>query len=348
MAIKTSALSHMPAFPPVAAKLLRLASDENAATADLVHLLRADPALSAEIIGYANSPLFNFSNHIRTLDQAAPLLGVRKIRSLAIASIGRTYIRALLMMDELRVYWRSSLAAALLSEMLARFYAVPEDIAYSAGLLHDIGRLGLMVTHPSEHAMLMATASAKLEAGEPFDLPECERNLFGMDRFAAGEWLAREWNLPEELCAIAGQFPEPNERSDLDLGGVVRTACRLAASIGFAVLRNPHGPSYRDILDDLPPNVAASFPSEAEDLRARLEEEISALDEDSRDGERPSEMQALLEIDQPAADPASCSSDGGGDPDAMERARARWGLWPAVLTGVVALMIVLLWMRLMG
>jgi HD-like signal output (HDOD) protein len=344
MAMKTSALSNMPAFPPVAAKLLRVASDENASTADLVYLLRADPALSAGIIRYANSPLFNFPNEIRTLDQAAPLLGVRRIRSLALASIGRTYIRAVLMMDELRVYWRYSLACALLSEMLARFCSVPEDIAYSAGLLHDIGRLGLMVTHPSEYSMLLQTASAALEAGEPFDLPEYERSLFGLNRFEAGEWLAREWKLPEELCAIAGRFPEQTEQSDLDLPGVVRTACRLANSLGFCVLRDPHGPSYRDILGELPLSVAASFPYEAEDLRARLEEEIASLDQDSREGESAPEMQALLDIDQTPSEGAS--SDGYSYE--TESPDARRSLWPAVLTGALVLIVLLLWMRLKG
>jgi HD-like signal output (HDOD) protein len=346
--MKTSALASMPAFPPVAARLLRVASDENAAISDLVYLLRTDAALSAEIIRYANSPLFNFANDIRTLDQAAPLLGVRKIRSLALASIGRTYIRAVLMMDELRAFWRYSLACALLSEMLARFCAVPEDTAYSAGLLHDIGRLGLMVTHPSEYAMLMETASAKLEAGEPFDLPEYERSLFGLDRFAAGEWLAREWNLPEELCAITGRFPPRTEQSELDLLDVVRMACRLANSLGFCVLRNPHGPAYRDILDELPLHVAASFPSEAEDLRARLEEELATLDQDPREGERSPDMQALLEIDQPAARPASASSGDDADFYAPQPADANRSLWPVVLTGAVALAIVLVWMRLSG
>jgi HD-like signal output (HDOD) protein len=343
--MKTHALSNMPAFPPVAAKLLRVASDENAAVADLVYLLRADPALSAEIIRYANSPLFNFANDIRTLDQAAPLLGVRKIRSLALASIGRTYIRAVLMMDELRVFWRYSLVCALLSEMLARFCAVPEDTAYSAGLLHDIGRLGLMVTWPSEYAMLLQTASAKLEAGEPFDLLEFERGLFdGMDRFAAGEYLAREWNLPEEFCMIAGRFPERTEESELDLLGVVRTAARLANSIGFCVLRNPHGPSYRDILDELPMHVAASFPSEAEDLRLRLEEEVATLDQDTRKGEQAPDMQALLDIDRTPAEPVWS----GGDDNAVQAAGAKWGLWPVALTGAVVLVIVLVWMRLAG
>ena len=342
MPMKTHALSNMPAFPPVAAKLLRVASDEDAAIADLIYLLRADPALSAEIIRYANSPLFNFANEIRTLDQAAPLLGIRKVRSLALASIGRTYIRAVLMMDELRLFWRYSIACALISEMLARFCRVPEDTAYSAGLLHDIGRLGLMVTWPSEYAVLLQTASAKLQAGEVFDLPEYERSLFdGLDRFAAGEYLAREWNLPEELCRVAGRFPEQTESGELDLVEVVRTACRLANSLGFCVLTNPHSPSYKEILDGLPTHVAASFPSEAGDLRLRIEEEIAALDQDSREGEHAPDMRALLEIDQ------TPSQAGWPDRDGRVVSPAgAWGLWPVALTAAVVLVIVLVWMRL--
>ena len=340
--MKTNALANMPAFPPVAAKLLRVAADENAAVADLVYLLRADPVLSAEIIRYVNSPMFAFSHEIRTLDQAAPLLGVRKIRSLALASIGRTYIRAVLMMDELRGLWRCTLACAFLSEMLARFYAVHEDIAYSAGLLHDIGRLGLMVTFPSEYASLLQSAAAKLEANEPFDLCEYEVSLFGLDRFAAGEWLAKEWNLPEEISAVTGKFPEPKDQSDLDLPGVVRIACQLARSIGFSVLKNPHAPSYREILDELPLNVAASFPSEAEDLRARLEEEIATLDQDPSQEERGPQMQELLEIDQ---SPAQAASSGG---DFGERVGAKRGLWPLAFAGVLLLLVVLVWIRVAG
>jgi HD-like signal output (HDOD) protein len=247
------------------------------------------------------------------------------------------------MMDELRQFWRYSMACALLSEMLARFCSVSEDTAYSSGLLHDIGRLGLMVTYPSDYSMLLQTAAAKLDAGEPFDLADYERSLFGLDRFEAGQWLAHEWNLPEELCAIAGRFPEQNELNELDLTGVVRTACRLANSLGFCVLKNPNMPAYRDILSELPMGVAASFPYDAEDLRVQLEEEIAALDQDAQAGENAPEMQSLLDINQPAED-ASPENYGGG----QARAGARWGLWPVALTGAVVLAILLVWMRLAG
>ena len=341
--MNTSGLEKMPAFPPVAARLLRVTADENAAIADMVYLLRSDPALSAEIIRYANSPLFSFAAAVKTLDQAVPLLGVRKIRSLAIAAIGRTYIRAVLVMDELRPYWRYSLACALLSEMLARFCAVAEDLAYSAGLLHDVGRLALMATYPAEYAGVIQTANARLAAGEEFDLPEYERTLFGLDRFAAGEWLARRWNLPEELCAIAGRFPQREGTDDTRLTSVVSGACRLANSLGFGILQNPRGPSYREILDELPLSAAAAFPTDREDLRLRLDEEISALDRDPAGTEPSPEMQPLLEMDTALVESGPANAGITARP-----ARSSAGLWQLALTAIFVVVAVLVWIHLTG
>jgi HD-like signal output (HDOD) protein len=341
--MNTRALLNVPAFPPVAAKLLRVAADENAAAGDMVRLLRSDPALSAGIIRYANSPLFNFTVEIRTLEQAVPLLGIRKIRSLALSAIGRTYLRAVLIMDELRVYWRYSLACALLAETLAPPCRIPEDLAYSAGLLHDIGRLGLMVAWPADYSVMLQAAARKLKAGEAFDLPEYERSLFGMDRFTAGAFLARQWNLPEELASVVGRMGEPDASGDLDLAGVVRIACRLANCLGFSVLANPHGPCYQEVLKDLPPAMVASLPRGEEKLRLRLQREIDALDQAPQPAERSRQMQTLLEIEHPTAEPEMNDA-----PETVEPASPRWPLWPAVLAGVAVFVILLVWMRMAG
>src|SRR5579871_1652930 len=104
--MNTGALLHIPAFPPVATKLLRLRCDEETGTADLIHLLRSDPALSAEIIRHANSPLYAFRSEVNALEQALTLLGVRRVRSLALTAITRTYVKGILMVEDLRAYWR--------------------------------------------------------------------------------------------------------------------------------------------------------------------------------------------------------------------------------------------------
>ncbi len=99
-------LGNIPAFPPIAAKLLRATASQDSAARDVVRLLRTDPALSAEVIRCANSAAFHFKIEIRTIEQAAPLIGVTKTRSIALTAIGRTYLRGALLIDELRMLWR--------------------------------------------------------------------------------------------------------------------------------------------------------------------------------------------------------------------------------------------------
>lgn len=292
-------LLQVPPFPPVATKLLRLPSDDLTGAAAVLPLLRADPALSAEIIRSSNSALFGLQTQVTALDQALMLLGMRKIRSLALAAIMRTYMRAVLIVDDLRLCWRYSVACALLAERIAGSDDVAEDTAYSAALLHDIGRLALMVAEPVEYPALLQAANEDLQQGKDVDLLQEERELLGMDRYDAGEWLARRWSLPEDLRAAAGRYPDSETHPGLIR--VVWRASRIANSLGFDMVADPRRPSYEQVRAALGPEFAAHLPHRAEDLRSRIEKEISLLDWDPCAFEQESAARMLLNLEDPPA-----------------------------------------------
>lgn len=327
--MNTGALLHVPAFPPVAAKLLHLSFDDETSTAGLVHILRSDPVLSGEIIRHANSPLFAFRAEIHTLEQAVTLLGVRRIRMLALAAISRTYVKALLMMEDLRAYWRYSLACALVAERIAGLEGVAEDTAYAAALLHDIGCLGLMVAHPVDYPRLLQVQSEELQAGMPFDLLQEERTLFGMDRYDAGEWLARKWNLPESLRIAASRYDDDANQAAPDLIRVVQAAARIANSLGFAMVVNPSMRTYEQIREGLAPKVAAGLPLHAVALQVHLENEINLFDWDPCGSEQVSAAQDLLHLAEPV------STEDAEVPPVSKRRR----VWPALVTAAVLLII---------
>jgi HD-like signal output (HDOD) protein len=338
--MNTAALLNIPAFPPVAAKLLELTANDESCVADLVHLLRSDPALAAQVIRHANSPLYCVAAQITGLDHAVALMGVRKIRTLALAVIGRTYFSALAMVDSLRAFWRYSLASALLAERIARRVGVQEDIAYGAALLHDIGRLGLMVAHPQQYTRLLQTAVADLSAGVEFDLLDRERALFDIDRFEAGEWLARTWNLPQEFREAAGRYDVQAHEHRFDLTGVVLWSGRIANSLGFAVLEYPNRPSYEQILQGLPASLATYLPSRPENLSTRIEKEIAALDSGAGADEDEAAGTALapLPADYPQDEQEPGQSDYGEGYRAARRSKRRRNLW-LLLTGAAAVLI---------
>ncbi len=350
--MNTSALLKIPAFPPVAAKLLRVAANESSGISELSDLLRSDPALSAEIIRHANSPVFSFSSEITTLDQAAVLLGVERIRALALAAISRTYVRAMSMVDELRAFWRYSMACALLAEKIARASRVAQDTAYCAALLHDIGRLGLMVAHPTEYPRLLHTAALKLQAGEPLDLLQEERTLFGIDRFEAGEWLARTWNLPAEFRAAAAKYDLAAMEGKMDLVAVVLKACRIANSLGFTMIQNPHAPTYERLRETLPPSIVAALPETGADLREQIEADIAALDAEVGAPERESAMKTVEEIREQlkVADDDLLEPEVVDYSDFVEIApeRKRKSIWPLLLTAAALVAILLVYLTMHG
>ncbi|HLK48701.1 MAG TPA: HDOD domain-containing protein [Bryobacteraceae bacterium] len=297
--MNSAALAQVPVFPPVAAKLLSLPCDDKTGTADLIHLLRSDPALSAEIIRHANSPLYAFRSEVNALEQALTLLGVRRVRSLALTAITRTYVKGILMVEDLRAYWRYSVACGLVAEKLAGSQRVAEDTAYAAALLHDIGCLGLLVGFPVDYPRLLQAAAEKLATGLPFDLRQEERELFGMDRYEAGECLAAKWNLPEDLRAVVGRYDSGVAEEEPELIRIVLVAARIATSLGFAITPDPRWARYEQIRQVLAPEMAACVPCHGSDLQAHLEKRIALLDWDTCSFEQESAAQTLLNFTEP-------------------------------------------------
>ncbi len=151
-----------------------------------------------------------------------------------------------------RRYWHYTLACAFTCQELARFDKVMGLGAYSAGLFHDIGRLALIAAYPEKYANLLTLTNSMFESDRPFNISEYERMLFGLDRFATGEWLAAEWKLPAWLRPVVGKFADQPSPADRRLIEIVRAGTQLAHSLGFGYLEAAPRMSVRQTLSKLP------------------------------------------------------------------------------------------------
>jgi HD-like signal output (HDOD) protein len=274
----TVALQTIPVFPPIAIRLLQLVSSEDVALRQVIELLRADPAFSAEILRRANSSLIGTRQPINSLQHALVVLGLRRVRTLTMTVASGMYLKAALEIAELRRCWRHTLACALLTEELARACSVHEDLAYTAGLMHDIGRLGLLVAHPARYAQFLRSAAKRQAAEDDYDLLDHEKETFGADHCAAGNWLAEQWRLPEEFRVVTGRHHDPPSGAEMDLLGLVYLGCRLADTLGFHIVP-PRNPSALEaIRAALPEAARRRFHTDPEELRKIIEVRINALD----------------------------------------------------------------------
>src|SRR5262249_54198813 len=159
---------------------------------------KADAALTAELLRIVNSPIYGFASRISSLQNAITLLGFQTVRSFALAVCMKGFLQAALRIDLLRRIWRHSLASALVCDDLSTVCSSNmgrDDRAYTAGLLHNIGCLGLFVAHPGTYAELLADTRAD-------KLLERERATLGIDHCEAGGWLARNWGFPDDLRRV--------------------------------------------------------------------------------------------------------------------------------------------------
>lgn len=283
-----SSLVKIPAFPPIAVRLLHLLSNENVALSEILEPLRADPAFSAEILRRANSALFGFSSQVGSLQHALVVLGLRRVRSLTVTVATGVYLKKALQIEELRRCWRHTLACALLAEELARACLVHMDLAYTAGLLHDIGRLGLLVAKPEQYSAFLRAAAVKAATPDPFDLLDYEKETFGLDHCEAGNVLSGEWNLPQEFAVITGRHHDRPEGTETDLLRLVHLGCQLADTLGFHVVNTGRFMDFGDIRAALPEAARHRLLSDPDALRELVEGRIRALD-----------------LDQPAPPPAA-------------------------------------------
>jgi HD-like signal output (HDOD) protein len=270
------ALSTPPPFPAVAMKVLELLGREEVDVREVVRWLQADAVFSGEMLRVANSALYGTSGQIRSVHHATITLGLDFVKALAVTVGLRGYVQSALKLPVLRRCWAHSLACGVLSQELATACFIRGDEAYTAGLLHDLGRLGLLAAYPLEYANVLDVA-----VDYSFDVLHCERELFDIDHCQAGAWLAEQWKLPSELGVIAAHHHEEPSVIDPqrkpDLLTIVRLACRLADALDFSVVKTREPANLEQIVGRLPEAAQLRFPKDIEALKTKVSDRIQAL-----------------------------------------------------------------------
>ena len=263
------ALRLVPPFPSVVRRIMALAGEDDSSARQIGDVAKTDPSFSAELLRFANSAMFGDSRRISGLTQAISLLGVDRIRTLAALVMMNRMVQSAVGIQTLRKVWIHCLVTALIAEEAAPRMLVDRDTGYTAGLLQDVGALGLMSAYPNEYSRMLAVSN---DFG--FDLVATERDLFDIDHCAAGAWLAKEWEFPDELVqAIAAHHDEPTPGAT-GLNALVQVSWRLADALGFAAFPD-HDSGYEELIAYLPASSAGSWlgsdPDEAgEALAMRL------------------------------------------------------------------------------
>jgi HD-like signal output (HDOD) protein len=216
-------LTRLPAFSPVAVRLLSVLADERAPFKEIAKLIALDPVLAGEVLRLANSGLYGRWLRVNSLLEAIARLGTGRLSQVAItAALWRGLPRRTA--PFVREWWRHNVAAALLAQQCGQ--DLPTDHAYTAALLHGVGQLALFEDAPQDYPNLVERAYA-----EGRDLLDCEREVFQVDHAALAGLIMESWGLPEKLCEVVARHHGMD--AETGLAEAVQTGCAAAEHIGF-------------------------------------------------------------------------------------------------------------------
>lgn len=261
----------IPPFPAIALKAMKMMAGTDTSLIELCNLIRPDPAFSAAILRMANSPLVAFSKNITSVVQAATLLGFRRLRS-AVITVGlRDYLHGSVT-PLMQACWRHSMACAIIAERGAQRSSMDKDFAYTAGILHDIGRVALATLMPESYARV-----AKRGADRPQDLLQVERELCGIDHCEAGRSLVMAWKLPETFQQITACHHESGSHL-VGTASLIPPSCALADMLGFTVIRYRSSCTYGEALTQFSESARKSFPEDFNELASEIADQIKVIE----------------------------------------------------------------------
>lgn len=264
----------LPPFLQVALRVLQLTGNENVPPHELSELISSDPAFASEVLTIVNSMAYAPRFPISSILQAIAVMGANHLQGLCLTVGVRSYIGHTLRRPWMRTLWRHNLACAIIAEQLASTGCMDRDVAFTAGVMHDIGRLALAAVHPAQYTELLET-----HAGPPESILDRERHEFGLDHCALGGQLVADWRLPREFEPIVAEHHTPHPPdAPWSMTDLIHVSCRMADTAGFAAFPACQVVPFEELLQELPGRVRRLFFPEVKCMAFEITRKIKAIE----------------------------------------------------------------------
>ena len=198
--IRVENISTVPTVPSVLKQLSTIIENPKISLNEISHFVSKDPALTTKILQMVNSALYGFPGRISSVNHAVMLLGLNVVKGLLLSvSVFEIMHKAMIGLRE------HSIGVAIASKVIAQKKGIkePEEV-FVAGLLHDVGKVILILMYPDEYDK--AVKESEISSIAIFD---AERNHFSETHAAVAGWLSEKWHFPKKLCDCLANHHRP-------------------------------------------------------------------------------------------------------------------------------------------
>jgi putative nucleotidyltransferase with HDIG domain len=222
---------NIPTLPAVLAKIIATLDDPRSSAGDMEKIIRHDQALTTKLLAVANSAYYGFRQEITSVSRAVVAMGFNEVRNLCMGLSLMGFLDPRTFRDPklAQRLWLHALAVSEGSLIAARWSGCTDaEVSFTAGLLHDIGKVVIAAFFPDDLEELR-----KLMAEKGVVLSQAEKDL-GLSHEEVGKAVARHWELPAVLTEVIGMHHKPRASLDyFSMVSVVHVADYIAHGVGF-------------------------------------------------------------------------------------------------------------------
>ena len=188
----------LPPLPASALRVLELIKQPETSVKDLEYVIGQDPALTAGILRQANSAFYGYARRISSLQDAIVILGFKIIENLAMTAAVAPMLKTPIIGYEIEQdgLWQHSILTGIAAKSICKRLQLPfGDAAFTAGLLHDMGKLVISLYLQQIGDYMVERVNVAM-----ISYVELEEKVIGFNHATVGGFMAKSWNLPTELA----------------------------------------------------------------------------------------------------------------------------------------------------
>ncbi len=193
-----STFQTLPTIPVAAARAIQILNEPEPDLSEVADIILADQVIAARVIRIINSPLYRLLHEIESVKQALVYLGPQKIFEIILTACFLELTDNRQQGLRLQSCWEHSFGVGLVARSLAELSGVARpEVAYVAGILHDIGEVILSQQRPEQFRQALVLAGE-----QELDLFDAETQVFGTSHSELGALLAQQWHFPDQLVQV--------------------------------------------------------------------------------------------------------------------------------------------------
>lgn len=223
---KLKSINNLPTLPVVALEVNRLLQDYDSPVDQLVALLEKDQSLMVKLLKLVNSSFYGFKSRVNNIRHAVTLLGFNTVRNavVTLSIIDTLVLKNTLKGFDIDSFWQHAIRVAVVSRYVAAASKLTtRDDAFTAGLLHDIGKVILATVFTDDLKKILETMNS-----DGITFFDAEEKLGSCPHTLIGSFLAQRWLLPEPLVkTIQYHHSKVDRSSQSQLIAIVNMGNRL-------------------------------------------------------------------------------------------------------------------------